>query len=799
MSYEELINSKYAEPAAVIAYAEGKVRILAINDRFIPELWMNVSEEEYREAFPEKIFDEDNQQAFFRAVRRCAETGEEQTVECWRAVFSNCCGFDKICLKSRLILIEQTPEETVIYEGIRNISNERRTRDTLEDIEYRYKKASEQINIYNWEYTIATKEMRPCYRCMRDLGLPALVTNYPEPAIDMGIFPPDYADMYRDMMRRIDEGAPELEADIPLTVGRIPFRVKYTTEFDENGVPVKAFGSATLISEKELGRIKLDDQIIGRLAEDYSCIYLMDFISDTVKIVKQEGIFDLQEGACCKDLSFVVATKLQEIPMAQRALLHNVAKLRTDVFADCDRREFVFRDSASEQWVRIDYHVIERGSNGVDRLLVTATVIDDSRARKMDADRLIARQKRELEDRQKMLLQAIDEANRANEAKTAFFSSMSHDIRTPMSAITGFSRLAMEEMDDREHLGDYLNKIVMAGEHLTGLINDILDMSQIESGKMELSTAPVVLKGLMQQIASMIQVRMDGQGLRFSVDVDEMGEDAVFCDKLRFNQVLLNLLSNACKYTPEGGQVFLTGRLKERGKTLRYEIRVRDTGIGMSPEFCEHIWDAYSREKTEAVHETQGTGLGMTIVRSIVNLMNGTIDLTSEQGKGSEFVLGLAFSPAEEAVAEADEDREAEAALAKDYTGVTVLVVDDTMLNLWLAERNLEKYGFSVKKAESGVEALEILEKAIPGEIDLILMDVRMPVMDGLETTRRIRAMEGSPYAKIPVIAMTANAFTPDVQKALEAGMNAHVAKPYTERELITTIYRFCRADKPGI
>ena len=212
----------------------------------------------------------------------------------------------------------------------------------------------------------------------------------------------------------------------------------------------------------------------------------------------------------------------------------------------------------------------------------------------------------------------------------------------------------------------------------------------------------------------------------------------------------------------------------------------------MSPEFCEHIWDAYSREKTEAVHETQGTGLGMTIVRSIVNLMNGTIDLTSEQGKGSEFVLGLAFSPAEEAVAEADEDREAEAALAKDYTGVNVLVVDDTMLNLWLAERNLEKYGFSVKKAESGVEALEILEKAIPGEIDLILMDVQMPVMDGLETTRRIRAMEGSPYAKIPVIAMTANAFTSDVQKALGAGMNAHVAKPYTERELITTIYRVC-------
>lgn len=788
MKYEEIINSRFAEPAAVIGYKDGNIRIVEINEKFLPELWMNVSVEEYVNSAPDKIFDEENLEKFINAIKKCVETGEEQEVESWRRVFSVCCGFDKICLKSRLILIEKTPEEAFVYESVRNVSNERRTQDTLADVEYRYKQASEQINIYNWEYIIATREMRPCYRCMRDLGLPAVVQNYPEPAIEMGIFPPDYADMYRDLMQKIDAGIPEIEADIPLTVGRVPFRIKYTTAFDENGEPVKAFGSATLISETELGHIKLDNQIIDTLAGEYKCIYLADFVNNSVKIIKQDDIVSVPESADCKSLLKHMASKLQEISEDKKRLISNVKLFRTELFKNAEKREFVYKDDASKRWIRIEYQVIERGALGIDRILIMVSVIDELRAQKMDADRLIATQKVELEKRQQMLLAAVDEANRANKAKTQFFSNMSHDIRTPMNAIMGFSKLAIEEIDNKENLKDYLTRIDSASEHLLNLINDILDMSRIESGKMELSANPVNLKTLVLECTEMIRVKMDENKLRFNVDVDEMGDDIVECDKLRFDQVILNLLSNAYKFTPEGGSVSVSGKLLKRGDKLTYEIRVKDTGIGMSKQFTEHIWEAYSREKTAAVRETQGTGLGMAIVKNIVNMMHGAITLISELGEGSEFIIELPMVPVHSKSTDDTYNKDVEDAMKKDYSGVTVLVVDDTPFNLKLVERLLVKFGITVKTTESGIEALQQLKASKPGDINLILMDVMMPVMDGLEATRRIRAMEDPGLASIPVIAMTANAFETDVRKAFDAGMNAHIPKPFTVEELITTI-----------
>ena len=788
MDYKSIINDRFSEPAAIISYVDGSITLIDVNDRFLPELWMNISKDELISTDPRRVFDDDNLRLFTNAVKKCAETRDEQTVETWRQLYSDCCGFDKICLKSRLVLVEAIPGGAVIYEGVRNITNERRVTETLEDIEYRYKQTSEQVNIYNWEYTIATREMRPCYRCMRDLGLPALVENYPEPAIDAGIFPPDYADMYRDIMRRIDAGEPELEADIPLTVGRIPFRVKYTTSFDENGVPVKSFGSATLISETELGHIKLDNQIISALAGEYQCIYLADFISDTVKAIKQDPILEADDGVSCDHLLQQVVLKLTDIPSEQRELMISAGKLRTDLFTDCDQREFVYKDSVNDRWISIGYHVVERGAGRVDRLLITASVVDDLRASMLDADRLIAAQKAELEDRQGMLLSAIYEANRANKAKTEFFSNMSHDIRTPMNAITAFSKLAIDEIDNRERLSDYLDKIVAAGDHLMSLINDILDMSRIESGKLEIVTSPFKLKKLMLECADMIRVKMDEKKISLHVDVEDMGEDIAECDRLHLNQVMLNLLSNANKFTPEGGSVYLEGKLLKHEPELVYEIRVRDTGIGMSADFKEHIWEPFARESTDTVRQTQGTGLGMTIVRSIINIMHGTISLESEPGKGSEFTIVLPLKPASDENDTQLPDKTSEDAMSRDYSGVTVLVVDDTPVNLKVAERVLEKFGFTVRVSVSGVDAVRQVSESRPGDIDLILMDVLMPVMDGLEATRRIRALDNADLAGIPIIAMTANAFASDIKETMDAGMNAHVPKPFSQEELISKI-----------
>ncbi len=788
MNYKEIINNKYSEPASILSYKEGQVRLVDINDRFVSEHWMNTTKDVFIGSSTPQSFDEDNLRIFTNAIKRCIDTGEEQEVETWRKMISDCCGFDRICLRSRLVLIEKNDGEALLYEGIRNITNERQIKETLDDIEYRYKQASEQINIYNWEYDVATKEMRPCYRCMRDLGLPSLVTDYPEPAIDAGIFPPDYADMYREMMRKIDAGAPELEADIPLTVGRVPFRVKYTTEFDKDGKPVKAFGSATLISETELGHIKLDNQIISSLAKEYRCIYMADFITDSVNIIKSDDTLSLGKDSTCEDLIALINSKLDDTPEEQKANLGDVKTVRSELLKDFDQREFVFKDEATDRWIRINIHAVERSANGVDRMLVTSSIVDDLRAMKMDADRLIASQKEELEERQKMLVAAIDEANRANRAKTEFFSNMSHDIRTPMSAITGFSRLAMEEIDNREHVVDYLDKIVAAGDHLMNLINDILDMSRIESGKMEIVAAPQKLKDLLLECADMVKVKMDENELDFVVKVDDIGEDTVLCDKLRINQIVLNLLSNAYKFTPKGGKVYLEGKLLEKKDSNVYEIRVRDTGIGMSKEFCEHIWEAYSREKKEVVSETQGTGLGMVIVRNIVNLMQGTIDLKSEPGKGSEFTIVIPLTPASDDQNGTSESKAIDDALSRNYKGIKILVVDDTPTNLKLAERILAKYGFDVLTTNSGINAIQMVKDSKPGDIDMILMDVQMPVMDGLEATRKIRALDDPKLSKIPILAMTANAFASDVEAAFNAGMNAHIPKPFRKEELITKI-----------
>ncbi len=785
--FDDVIYSRFSGPAAIIEYKNGQVSIVAINDKYLAEIALNIDKQQYLATNLQDRLDEGNLQVYLNCVKKCVETGKEQNCETKRSMIENCCGIDYIWIKSYMVFLEKGPDAAYVYEAIRNITSEKHTLDELADIEHRYVATSEQVNIYNWEYTVATKEMRPCYRCMRDLGLPAIVENYPEPAIEAGIFPPDYADMYRDMMRRIDAGETDLEADIPLTVGRVPFRVKYTTEYDEQGKPVKAFGSATLISNTELERMRLDDMIIDTLASEHACIYIADLLEDRVRIIKQEDILFVDPDTTCRELNDYICRFVKENAEAGEEC-RNMDLFDPQVFSAGDRRGFVFKEPRKDRWLNIFYRVIERRDDRISRILITAAVVDSMHAQKLEADKLIAQQKAELEDRQKLLVDAVDAANRANTAKTEFFSNMSHDIRTPMSAITGFSKLAREEIDDRKKLEEYLDKIVTAGDHLMNLINDILDMSRIESGKMDLAPTPVKLKDLFRECADMIRDEMKEKGISFETDTDALGDDTVNCDKLRFRQILLNLLSNAYKFTNRGGSVLLSGKLKDRGERLIYEIRVKDTGIGMSDEFKEHIWESFSREDKGAVHETQGTGLGMAIVKNIVNLMEGTIDLQTAPGKGSEFIIVVPLEPAAAETAETDEDAAVREAMNRDYTGKTIFVVDDTATNIKLAEYVLGKFGFTIRTATCGIDAVETVRNSVPGDIDLILMDVAMPVMNGLEATRRIRALDNPGLASIPIIAMTANAFESDIKAALDAGMNAHVPKPFKREDLIMKI-----------
>lgn len=245
-SYETLIFSQYVGPAAVFSYENGTVEILRVNPKYVKEIGVNLSEEDYLRTNPWDRLSEHSRRIFEDTIRRAISSGEEEDCETWRRFYSDCCGEEQICIRSHIQVIGRSEDQVIIYARIQNITAQKKLFNEVSESERRFRFASEQANVYAWEYDIATKEMRPCFRCMRDLGLPPLVVNYPEPAIDAGIFPPDYADMYRDWHRQLEQGAKSLEAVIPLTVGRVPFHVRYTTEFDENGKPVKAYGSATL-------------------------------------------------------------------------------------------------------------------------------------------------------------------------------------------------------------------------------------------------------------------------------------------------------------------------------------------------------------------------------------------------------------------------------------------------------------------------------------------------------------------------------------------------------------------------
>ena len=379
-------------------------------------------------------------------------------------------------------------------------------------------------------------------------------------------------------------------------------------------------------------------------------------------------------------------------------------------------------------------------------------------------------------------------AEESNRAKSVFLSNMSHDIRTPMNAITGYTTLALRE-DVSDTVRGYLEKIDISGKHLLSLINDILDMSRIESGKMELDPAPADWEQLLGEAHDIFAVQMESKNLRFTLNSDGVADRYVVCDKPRLLRVLLNLLSNAYKFTPEGGSV--TVSLRQTGSadgSGSYELRVADTGIGMSEEFSKKIFEAFEREKTSAVSKIQGTGLGMTITKSLVELMGGTIGLTTEQGKGTEFVIRLQFPLADEkdVVGEETESERKQV----DITGKKLLLTEDNPINREIAAMILRHEGFEIDIAENGSVAVEKVAAAAEDEYCAVLMDVQMPVMDGYEATRRIRAMEGR-RGQLPIIALSANSFEDDRRAAAEAGMNMHVAKPFQPEELIAAIVSF--------
>ena len=567
--------------------------------------------------------------------------------------------------------------------------------------------------------------------------------------------------------------------------------------------------------------------------------------------------------------------------------------------------EYVHQKTGEKRW----FHNIAMGSevNGKKKYILVMS--DRTSDRKMN----------------RALSEAVRAAETANRAKSTFLSNMSHDIRTPMNAIIGFTTLAVSNIDDKNKVRDYLGKILSSSNHLLSLINDILDMSRIESGKIHLEETEVSLSDVLHDLKTIISGQVHAKQLDLYMDAMDITNEDVYCDRTRLNQVLLNLLSNAIKFTPAGGTVSV--RLKQfpglqRGSEL-YEIRVKDNGIGMSQEFVQKLFSPFERERTSTVSRTQGTGLGMAITKNIVDMMGGTIEVQTEQGKGTEFIVRLPFRiqsgnhriekiaeleglkalvadddfntcdsvtkmlvkvgmrsewtlSGKEAVLRARQsmelgdafhayiidwrlpdmngievtrqirslgddtpiiiltaydwsDIEVEAREAgvtafcakplfmsdiretlmtvigqsqdepeksilptagSDFRGKCILLAEDNELNSEIAVELLNEYGFLVDTAENGAETVEKVKNSKPGDYHLVLMDVQMPVMNGYEATKAIRALDNPALAGITILAMTANAFDEDRKKALECGMDGFLSKPIVIEELIAMLQK---------
>ncbi len=396
-------------------------------------------------------------------------------------------------------------------------------------------------------------------------------------------------------------------------------------------------------------------------------------------------------------------------------------------------------------------------------------------------------------DTKKVALDALVVAQNANKHKSIFLSNMSHDIRTPMNAIVGFCALIKHYYDDKDKVLEYSNKIESSSEHLLSLINNVLDMSKIESGKISLNYSNASIYEIVDEIRNFIAPQIKDKDQRLKISFHNIKHEILIIDKLRLNQILLNLLSNAIKYTPKNGVIILD--IEEKDFNLdeaNYIFKVKDNGIGMSQDFLNKIFDSFTREEDDKVNLIEGSGLGMAITKNIIDLMGGTINVWSQKDKGTIFTVSLSFTiarcnnklaiPSSSNMSKNLLDSQEKDSIIK---GKKVLVAEDNELNIDIIKEVLSILGASFDICINGKEAVDKFLASTACEYDVIFMDVQMPIMNGYKATKAIRNSSHLQAKKIPIIAMTANAFVEDVKEAMDCGMNAHISKPIKINSLL--------------
>ncbi len=542
-------------------------------------------------------------------------------------------------------------------------------------------------------------------------------------------------------------------------------------------ISIIAFLVYIMIAAQNINKIRSDSEqlkIVGALSNDYSDIFLMDPLHDRSVTMKEHGQMrtasDSEPRSYSEAWKYYVDTYV--FPDDAETVLDTVnAENISEKMRETEEFSIDFR-TASENEIHYNQAKFVRLFGETDRLIVGFRNIDE--------------QMRAEAERRKVLQDALDDAQRANRAKTSFLNNMSHDIRTPMNAIIGFTNIALKD-DPNEAVKKCLEKISESSEHLLSLINDVLDISRIESGKIKFAPVAVDICEVTDSVLDIIHGLISGRDLTLNVKRNQPAHPYVKADPLRIREVIVNILSNSVKFTNDGGSItFVTDyRQGNSDNEIIVSYCISDTGIGMSKEFIGRIFDEFAQEDSSARTQYKGTGLGMPITKRYVELMGGTISVESEKNVGTTVTVEI---PMEITSDENVQHREM-LVCQNDLTNIKVLLAEDNDLNAEIAAVQLEEVGMKITRAADGREAFETFVNSPPGTFDVILMDIMMPEMNGYEATKAIRSAVGREDARtVPIIAMTANAFAEDVQASLEAGMNAHIAKPFVMDEVIKTI-----------
>lgn len=536
--------------------------------------------------------------------------------------------------------------------------------------------------------------------------------------------------------------------------------------------------------------LKKQDDMVKTLVQDYNAIYHIDLDADTFLILQARNVVNEElYNYAYRNMPFEAAMNqfidgmVREEDRAAMRKLSSCAYMRERLERE-DGYSYRYQVTPMRGMQYFEMRIVRARTDAQGHYaIMTVRNVDETAREEL-------RVQREIEKANKELARALDAAEKANESKFNFLSSVSHDMRTPLNAILGYDRLALET-DSAPMRTDYLKKIGEAGGTLLSLINGTLDLQKIENGVTTLHPAPVSCSAIADGILTAVTPLMDAKKIRFTCDSSRGARATICADATRVEEIFINLLSNAAKFTPEGGRVLLSAECEKETETeVCCKLVVKDSGIGISPDFLSEIYEPFTQERTEKTAGIGGSGLGLSIVKRLVDLMHGRIEVKSELGKGTEFTVYLTFPKAD---GRTEPERTPEEAYAL-LRGKTILLCEDNEMNREIAAAILEKHGMSVLPAVNGSEGVRRFLESESGGISAVLMDIRMPVMDGYAAARAIRASGHPDAGRVPIIALSADVYADDIKKAQECGMTGHLSKPIDPELLLRTL----QADIPG-